>query len=161
MLATAPPPAGTDLYERILAAPSGLVLLESVDSQVLLGQFRGVARYTGQAIYLWQPDQGLANLLDPQVRVPGSQRLGAALRYMQESMHFGVYLLIGIELPLSAMDSTLLRQLAKPSNGPVRRVVLIEPSPALVEHFIDAGVRMQGRTQTPRHPRLRDGRWIT
>ncbi|MEI7038189.1 hypothetical protein [Fulvimonas yonginensis] len=161
LLSTAPPPPGTDIFERILAAPAGLILLEGCDSQALIGQFRAIVRHSGQAVYLWQPDLGLGNLVDAHARVPGSQRLGAALRYMQQSMHFGVYLLMGLEPPLSAMDSTLLRQLAKPPTGHVRRVVLLDASPALVDHLGDIAFRMKGRPDTAARPRLRDGRWLT
>lgn len=161
VLASPPPPVGTELFERILAAPAGLVALEGTDSQTVIGQFRTIARQSGQAVYLWQPDLGLGNLCDAHARVPGSQRLGAALRYMQQSVHFGVYLLVGIEPPLSAMDSTLLRQLAKPAPTQVRRVVLLDASPALVDHLGDTALRMKGKPDAPLRPRLRDGRWVT
>lgn len=160
LLSTAPPPPGTDIFERILAAPAGLILLESCDSQALIGQFRAIVRHSGQTVYLWQPDLGLGNLVDAHARVPGSQRLGAALRYMQQSMHFGVYLLMGLEPPLSAMDSTLLRQLAKSPAGHVRRVVLLDASPALVDHLGDVAWRMKGQADAQARPRLRDGRWL-
>ena len=159
-MASAPPQAGADVFDRILEAPSGLVVLDSKDVHTLIGQFRVLARHSGQAVYLWQPDLGLGNLIDAHARVPGSQRLGAALRYMQQSMHFGVYLLMGLEPPLSAMDSTLLRQLAKPPTGHVRRVVLLDASPALIDHLGDMAMRMKGQPDAPLRPRLRDGRWL-
>ena len=160
LLASAPPPPGIEIFERILAAPAGLILLEGCDSPALVEQFRAIVRRSGQAVYLWQPDLGLGNLIDAHARVPGSQRLGAALRYMQQSMHFGVYLLMGLEPPLSAMDSTLLRQLAKPPAGHVRRVVLLDASPALVDHLGDMAFHLRGQPDAPLRPRLRDGRWL-
>ena len=75
-------------------------------------------------------------------------------------MHFGVYLLMGLEPPLSAMDSTLLRQLAKPPAGHVRRVVLLDASPALVDHLGDLAFHLKGQPDAPLRPRLRDGRWL-
>jgi hypothetical protein len=159
MMASSPPKAGVEIFERILAAPGGLVVLEGGDSSVLLNDFRAIARHTGQAVYLWQPDQGLGSLRDAQARVPGCQRLGNALRYMQQSMHFGVYLLSDLELPLSAMDATLLRQLARAPGGHVRRVVLLDAQ-ALVDHLGEAAVRISSRLDLPVRPRLRDGRWV-
>jgi hypothetical protein len=160
MMASSPPKAGVEIFERILAAPGGLVVLEGGDSSVLLNDFRAIARHTGQAVYLWQPDQGLGSLRDAQARVPGCQRLGNALRYMQQSMHFGVYLLSDLELPLSAMDATLLRQLARAPGGHVRRVVLLDAPQALVDHLGEAAVRISSRLDAPVRPRLRDGRWV-
>lgn len=159
-MASAPPQAGAEIFERILAAPSGLVLLDSKDVHALIDRFRAIARHTGQAIYLWQPDTGLGSLRDIQVRVPDCQRLGNALRYMQQSMHFGVYFLFGLELPLSAMDATLLRQLARPPKEHLRRVVLIDAPAALTEHLGELAVHLDGEDSQPRCLRLRDGRWL-
>lgn len=160
MMASSPPKAGIEIFERILAAPGGLIVLEGGDSATLIGQFRAIARHTGQAVYLWQPDSGLGSLRDAHARVPGCQRLGNALRYMQQSMHFGVYLLSDLELPLSAMDGTLLRQLARTPSGYLRRVVLLDAPQVLVDHLGESAWHISGRLDLPVRPRLRDGRWV-
>ncbi|WP_158884314.1 hypothetical protein [Rhodanobacter sp. L36] len=159
-MASAPPQAGAETFERILAASSGLVAMESSDVHALMDQFRALARHSGQALYLWQPDTGLSSLRDVHVRVPDCQRLGNALRYMQQSMHFGVYFLVGLELPLSVMDATLLRQLARAPKEHLRRVVLIDAPAALIEHLGEQVVRLGGEDGSPRRPRLRDGHWV-
>lgn len=159
-MASALPQAGAEVFERILAASSGLVVLDSTDVQGLIEQFRAIARRSGQAVYLWQPDTGLVSLRDAHVRVPDCQRLGNALRYMQQSMHFGVYFLLGIELPLSAMDTTLLRQLSRAPKEYLRRVVVIDAPPALVEHLGNAASHLSCEGSQPRRLRLRDGRWL-
>lgn len=156
-----PPHPGTAIFQRILDAPGGLIALEGGDSQALIEQFRNIARLSGQAVYLWQHEIGLGNLREAHARVPGCQRLGAALRYMQQSMHFGVYLLEGMQLPLSAMDGNLLRQLARLPSGHVRRVVLLDAPAALVEQLGDSVLHFSGRLDLPQRPRLRDGRWLT
>jgi len=158
---TAPLQSGTEVFEQILGAPSGLVLLQSEDWPALLEQFRALARHSGQAVYLWQPDTGLSSLRDAHVRVPDCQRLGNALRFMQQSLHFGVYVLVGLELPLSAMDDTLLRQLARLPQGHLRRVVLVNAPPALAEHLGELAVHVRSEDSQPRRLRLRDGRWLT
>lgn len=158
---TAPSPqAAAEILERILNASSGLVALDSPDPLALIDQFRAVARNTGQAMYLWQPDTGLGSLREAQARVPDCQRLGNALRYMQQSIHFGIYFLIGLELPLSAMDATLLRQLVRMPKEHLRRVVLIDPPAALIEHLGELAVRMNSADSSPKRLRLRDGRWL-
>lgn len=160
VMASAPSQSGTEIFERILAAESGLVVLNSKDSNALVNQFRMIARHTGQAVYLWQPDTGLGSLRDAHVRVPDCQRLGNALRYMQQSMHFGVYFLVGLALPLSTADAGLLRQLARPPKGHLRRVVLMDTPAALGEHLGALAVHLDCGDSRPRRPRLRDGRWL-
>lgn len=159
-MASVPQQAGAEIFERILAAPSGLVVLGSKNVETLIGQFRAIARHSGQAVYLWQPDTGLGSLRDAHVRVPDCQRLGNALRYMQQSMHFGVYFLLGLELPLSAMDATLLRQLARAPKGHLRRVVLIDAPVALAEHLGELATYLDSEDSQPKRLRLRDGRWL-
>lgn len=159
MMVAEPMQSGSEILERILAASSGLIVLDSQDVPGLIEQVRAIARHTGQAVYLWQPDTGLVSLRDAHVRVPDCQRLGNALRYMKQSMHFGVYFLLGLELPLSAMDATLLRQLARAPKGHVRRVVLIDVPTTLVEHLGELAMRVDSDSQ-PRRLRLRDGRWL-
>ena len=159
-MTTSAPQVAAEILERILGATSGLVVLDSPDPLALVGQFRALARNTGQAMYLWQPDTGLGSLRDAQVRVPDCQRLGNALRYMQQSIHFGIYFLVGLELPLSAMDATLLRQLARMPKEHLRRVVLIDVPVALVEHLGELAVRLNSTDSSPKRLRLRDGRWL-
>lgn len=160
-MASAVPQAGAEIFERILTAPSGLVVLQSKDAEALIEQVRVLARHSGQAVYLWQPDSGLGSLREAHARVPDCERLGNALRYMQQSMHFGVYFLRGVELPLSAVDAALLRQLARAPKGHLRRVVLVDAPPALAAHLGELAASVSTEDGKPRQLRLRDGRWLT
>ena len=161
LMAMPTPSSGHDVFERILAAPAGVVAVRSEDGEALLEQFRGIARHSGQAVYLWRPGQGLSSLRDAYARVPDAQRLGQALRYMQQSMHFGVYLLRELELPLAATDLTLLRQLARATTGHLRRVVLLNAPKALVEQLGDLIASIESEPERRQRLRLRDGRWLS
>ena len=161
MMAMPLPSSGHDVFERILAAPAGVVAVRSEDGEALLEQFRGIARHSGQAVYLWRPGHGLSSLRDAYARVPDAQRLGHALRYMQQSMHFGVYLLQELELPLAATDLTLLRQLARATTGHLRRVVLLNAPKALVEQLGDLIASIDSEPEHRQRLRLRDGRWLS
>lgn len=153
--------AGTDLFDRILSAPGPLVALKSASAVELVDQFRLIARRTGQAVYLWRPNEGLVSLRDAQMRVPGCTRLGDALRYVLQSLHFGVYLVEVPAGPVSATDSALLRQLAKARIGHVRRIALLGATPAqlggLGDEIAMVDAERHARSATPR---LRDGRWV-
>ncbi|GAB3785226.1 hypothetical protein GCM10028797_15210 [Dyella agri] len=155
------PSSGHDVFERILAAPAGVVAVRSEDGGALLEQFRGIARHSGQAVYLWQPGVGLSSLRDAYARVPDAQRLGQALRYMQQSMHFGVYILQELELPLAPTDLALLRQLARANTGQLRRVVLLNAPLALVEQLGELIAFIDSEPELPQRLRLRDGRWLS
>ncbi len=151
---------GNEIFEQILAAPGGLVVLDSDDAHGLIAHFGAIARHTGQAVYLWQPDTGLGSLRDVHVRVADCQRLGNALRYMQQSMHFGIYFLLGLELPLSAMDAALLKQLARAPKEYTRRVVIIGAPVALTGQLAEFATQLSCRGTRQKRLRLRDGRWL-
>jgi len=156
------PSPGQGVFDRILAAPAGVVAVRNEDGEALLEQFRGIARHTGQAVYLWRPDQGMSSLRDAHAQsLPDALRLGQALRYIQQSMHFGVYLLQELEVPLSAADLALLRQLARATTGQLRRVVLLNAPLALVELLGDLIARIDGDPEKSQRLRLRDGRWLS
>lgn len=152
---------GNDIFDRILSASGPLVALKTNDIGLLVEQFRLVARRTGQAVYLWRHGEGLASLRDAQMRVPGCQRLGDALRYILQSLHFGVYLLDMPPGVPSATDGALLRQLSRTQTGHVRRVVLLGASPTLLATFENDVASVDADWQArAAAPRLRDGRWI-
>jgi hypothetical protein len=152
---------GNDIFDRILSASGPLVALKANDAAWLVEQFRLVARRTGQAVYLWRHAEGLVSLRDAQMRVPGCQRLGDALRYILQSLHFGVYLLDMPPGAPSATDGALLRQLSRAQTGHVRRVVLLGASPSLLATFENDVVRVDADWQArSAAPRLRDGRWV-
>lgn len=161
MLNMAMPSVGHDVYDRILAAPTGVVVVRSEDGLALVEHFRGIARHSGQAVYLWQPGAGLSSLRDAYARVPEAKRLGQALRYMQQSMHFGVYVLQEVELPLLAADLVLLRQLARTQAGRLRRVVLLNPPKALIDQLGELVECIVAETEQAPRLRLRNGRWVS
>lgn len=152
--------AGAEILERILTARGNLIALEGGEEVGLIDQMRLLVRRSGQAIYLWNPENGLGNLREEHSGLPGSQRLNIALRYVQQSNHFGVYLLQRPPLPLAMGDATLLRQLARANTGHVRRIVLLDPPQTLVASFNDVLVRLSCQPEAARRPRLRDGRWL-
>jgi hypothetical protein len=152
--------AGAEILERILAARGNLVSLEGGEDVGLIEQLRLLVRRTGQAIYLWNPEKGLGNLREEHAGLPGSQRLSITLRYIQQSNHFGVYLLQRPPMPLGMGDATVLRQLARATTGHVRRIVLLDPPAPLVTSFNDVLVRLSCQPEPAQRPRLRDGRWV-
>ncbi|WP_266167948.1 hypothetical protein [Dyella subtropica] len=151
---------GAETLERILGARSCLVSLEDADGDALISQFRALVRRTGQTVYLWSPEEGLGNLREEHADTMGSQRLGNVLRFIQQSNHFGVYMLRRLPQPLAAPDVALLRQLARTPTGHVRRVVLLDAPQTLIDGLGDVIVRMSCLVKPAQRPRLRDGRWV-
>ncbi|WP_052394879.1 hypothetical protein [Oleiagrimonas soli] len=150
---------GIDTLDRIVDAESALVVLRTDQPEVVVEQFRQITRRSGQSAYVWYRDDGLRSLREGDVRVPGCRRVSDTLRYVLQSMHFGIYLMIGVEGPLDRAEQTLLRQLERGRSDQVRRVVLLTDDEALIDS-VEGLATMMGGSVAGARPRLRDGRWV-
>lgn len=148
---------GRQAFKQILDAESPLVVLATRDPEQLVEQFRLLTRRSGQAVYHWREGQGLRSLREGGLVVPGCLRLADTLRYVMQSLHFGIYLIEGAADHISTMERTLLKQLVKARTTHVRRVVLMGEDVELAESLDGAvAVNEAERIQL----RLRDGRWV-
>jgi hypothetical protein len=150
---------GSELLERIVGADSALVVVKTGQPEVMIEQFKQAARRSGQAVYAWHEEVGLYSLREGDVRVPGCRRVGDTLRYVVQSMHFGIYLMTGIQGVLGRAEQTLLRKLARDKANYVRRVVLLTNDEALIASVEDLA-EVFGSSVRDTQPRLRDGRWV-
>ena len=149
------------LFERIVQSPQNLIAIETPNAVEVLAQFRLLALRTGQSMYYWQADAGITSLREREMRVPGSKRVTDALRYILQSMQFGVYLFTDYAEHLRAPNIGLLRQIARIRTGNGRKVVFVgepEQFPDGLEELVERIAHTQvGQSR----PRLRDGRWVT
>jgi len=149
------------LFDRIVQSPSNLVAIETADAAEVLDRMRNLAMRTGQSVYCWQEDAGITSLREREVRVPGSKRVSDALRYILQSMQFGVYLFTDFDDHLRAPNIGLLRQIARSTSGKGRKVVLVG-APMKMPDGLDLLLeRIAYEPGVKSRPQLRDGRWIT
>lgn len=149
--------SGREAFKQILDAEGPLVVFATAEPGELVEQFRLLARRSGQAVYHWLEGEGLRSLREGAVPVPGCLRLADTLRYVLQSLHFGVYLLEGVAEPLSAQHQSLFRQIARARTTHVRRVVLMAADTGLTESLDGAvGIAEPQRVQL----RLRNGHWV-
>ena len=149
------------LFERIVQSPQNLIAIETPQAADVLAQFRLLALRTGQSVYYWQADAGITSLREREMRVPGSKRVTDALRYILQSMQFGVYLFTDYAEHLRAPNIGLLRQISRIRSGNGRKVVFVGEEvhlPDGLDELVERIVHLQvGQSR----PRLRDGRWVT
>jgi hypothetical protein len=148
------------LFDRVLASKQNLVVVEAEDTAMVMDQFRQFARRTGQSIYTWQDEIGITSLREADVRVPGSKRMTDALRYILQSMHFGIYLFADVSTHLRPPNTGILRQIARMREGNERKVVFIAKELHLPDSLDDMTEHLTFAIVRPTRPRLRDGRWV-
>lgn len=148
------------MFERIVASPQHIIVLETAQVADTLAQMRVFAMRGGASIYAWEPEGGLAALRESGLFVPGSRRLTDAFRYVMQSTHFGIYLFAGFQKQLTAVEILLLRRMSRGSAAHERKLVLMGEQVAVPEE-LDGFYELIDATAMARpHLRLRDGRWV-
>ena len=149
------------LFEQIVAAEGNLVGLETPNVDDTLAQFRQLAIRSGQSIYLWEPEFGISALRESELRVPGSKRLPDALRFILQSVQFGVYLMRDFEAHVRPPNTALLQRIARIRTENTRKLVFLSPKLAFPQGLDGLVERVNQATGNAMRPRLRDGRWVT
>lgn len=148
------------LFEEILNAEGNLIGIETGHLDDTLEQFRQLAMRSGQSVYLWDPENGIAALRQSEMRIPGSKRLNDALRFVLQSMQFAVYLLIDFEDQIKPPNTALLRRFARIRTGNQRKMVFLSSKLSFPEEIDGLVERLTAGAASNRRPRLRDGRWV-
>ncbi len=149
------------LFEQIVKAEGNLIGIETPNVDETLAQFRQLAIRSGQSVYLWDPESGISALRESELRVPGSKRLPEALRFILQSMHFGIYLLRDFDGHIKAPNTSLLRRIARIRTGSERKLVFIATRLDFPEDIDSLIERMTQHGPATARPRLRDGRWVS
>lgn len=148
------------LFEEILNAEGNLIGIETDQMEDTLEQFRQLALRSGQSVYLWDAENGIAALRQSEMRIPGSKRLNDALRFILQSMQFAVYLLIDYEDQIKPPNTALLRRFARIRTGNQRKMVFLSSRLSFPEEIDGLVERLTTGTSSSKRPRLRDGRWV-
>ncbi len=148
------------LFEQILGAEGNLIGIETAQIEETLEQFRQQALRSGQSVYLWDPENGIAALRQSELRVPGSKRFNDALRFILQSVQFGVYLLIDFDEQIKPPNTSLLRRFARIRSGNQRKIVFLARSLSFPEEIDSLVERLSTSAKSSSPPRLRDGRWV-
>jgi hypothetical protein len=148
------------MHQLVEDSPSRLVALYCRGSAEIVRALESYSRRQGSTVYEWTLDRGLISLREDGIVVPSSRRLAEALRYVQQSVHFGIYLIpIDLQL-LTPPVIAQLRQLARANDGITKRVVLINEATELPASITEYCSHIQLQPRATAHLRLRDGRWV-
>ena len=147
------------LYQQVDEAGSRLVVVYTRSHAEISQRLEPFSRRSGLSIYSWAQD-GFISLRDNGVVVPGTRHLPDALRFIQQSGHFGVYLFPCSGLLFTPPLVAQLRKIARSDDGVCRKIVLLSEDgeiPATLSSYC-AHIQLEPRSRAPL--RLRDGRWI-
>lgn len=146
--------------EELLDHDDRIIALHTADSEATLVAFRLICRRSGRSIYHWSDNQGIVSLKAADISVPGCRKLQDALRYVIQSMHYGVYLFTRFEKQLRPGIVHLLREIAALREP--RTIILVGSQIELPQRLSECvrHVLLSDLAEKGSRPRLRDGRWI-
>ena len=148
------------LFEQVTEIEANVIAVHTHNVDETMTQFAQLCRRSGRSIYQWTDNLGLKSMKESEINVPGSRRLAEALRYILQSMHYGVYIFTGFERQLRQPCINLLRQIARIRTGYDRKVVLMGNKIALPMKLSDVVTHIVHQKVTRQRPKLRDGRWV-
>ena len=148
------------LNQLLLDAPCALVALYCRNGAEIAKVLEGFSRRNGTSYYLWTLDRGLVSLRDDGLIVPASRRINEAIRGIQLSVHFAMYLIPAANLQFTPPLIAQLRQIARAQDGIVKRIVLMSESGDLPSSLSEYCAHVQLQPRSSAKLRLRDGRWI-
>jgi hypothetical protein len=148
------------LLERIVRSASALLALDTPNMAETLAHLRMLALRSGTSAYVWEPESGLGSLRESGLHVPGSKRITDALRYVAQSMHFGIYFFTAFGDLLKPADTALLRRIARVEVGIDRKLVLVANRVDLPDELDGLYERIAAEASKPTRLHLRDGRWV-
>ena len=119
-----------------------------------------LALRSGTSAYVWEPEGGLGSLRETGLNVPGSKRITDALRYVAQSMHFGIYLFTGFADQLKPADTVMLRRISRMETSNQRKLVFVANHVELPEELDGLYDRIAAEASKPARLHLRDGRWV-
>ncbi len=148
------------LHQYIENAPSTIVAIYCRGAAEIVKALEGFARRRGTTIYAWTVDRGLISLREQGIVVPASRRLAEALRYVQQSAHFGIYLIPVAGAQLTPPIVAQLRQISRVSDGALKRIVLLNETADLPTSILEYCAHLQMQPRSSAKLRMRDGRWV-
>lgn len=149
------------LLESIVQSPQHVIALDTDSPADLVAQMRVLSIRAGTSIYAWDPEGGIAPLRETGLYVPGTKRLADALRYVLQSMHFGIYLFVDFDAFLRPAETLFLRRISRMTMRSERKAVFIGQRVELPEELDGLYAAMSSRSEASQRPRLRDGRWVS
>ena len=121
-----------------------LAAVETASEKHVVSLFRHLTRNTGQAVYYWQPGEGLQRIGAEHVTIPQTRRLSDALDYVASSIHFGIYLIPKADGAMQDLVVTdTLKRIAAASDRVRRLVVLMGSGLELPQKLVPMTVRMR------------------
>ncbi len=134
--------------EKLIATNYTLFALETNSPEKIINSFRYFGR-TGRATYVWEDQQGLSRLEAAHITLPNTETPLQVLTYIENSHHFGIYLIKGFNKFIQNQELLLkLKQLSEKMPEPgmdkiQKSVIFLDKKFKLPEKLLNQFLLMQ------------------
>lgn len=154
------PRFAAELLGALVESKQSVIVLTTAREAEVLRALGLHARRAGHTVYQWSADVGLKSLREGDITVPSSRKLVDALRYAQQSPHFGIYLFSADALQLGPSILGSLRQFVRTKFAVEKRLVFLVGGDRIPEGLGELAARIDHRPAGHGPLKLRDGRWV-
>ena len=112
-----------DQLDKMLDADYRLVSMETYDVSRVQDLFTQITRFSNKAFYAWEPGVGMHRIGASHITIPRTQTIDDLLTHINNSKHFGVYVINGLTDELE--DQKVVDQLQKLVNSAIPKVVIL------------------------------------
>jgi len=81
-----------NMLEALIDSDVSLACIQTPKHASLIKAFSEIAADSGRAMYLWTPEKGLARMGIEHIPIPHSTDLGQAVRHINSTVHYGIYI---------------------------------------------------------------------
>lgn len=116
--------SGVQTLQRVVDSSYRIGAVETAYPEKVIALFKRLTMTTGQAVYHWQPDNGLYRLGAEHILIPRTRSPNDVLSYIQAARHYGVYVLEDFEQSLQRESIQGQIEAIIRKDDDVRRLVL-------------------------------------
>jgi len=109
--------------DQMLDAEYRLVTIESDDIERVLDLFTQLTRFSNKAFYFWKNNAGMHRLGASHITLPHTQSANDILTHIENSKHYGVYLLDDFNILLK--DKEIVARLKNLAEDEYEKVIIL------------------------------------
>jgi len=109
--------------DQMLDAEYRLVTIESDDIERVLELFTQLTRFSNKAFYFWKSNSGMHRLGASHITLPHTQSASDILTHIENSKHYGVYLLDDFNVLLK--DKEIVSRLKSMAEDEYEKVIIL------------------------------------
>jgi len=126
-----------DLLKRLVLSKFPVTIIQTEDAEQVIDLFKQLGEYEKKGFFYWHPEVGIHLLKNPSEPIANTQSLSSALTCIEQSQHFGHFLLRSEMCDAACQDGCVntIQHILKTPQKSYRKVFIIGKQPNIPLHL--------------------------